>query len=226
MTTLIKFIVTIMAALLFSSCNFNFGVQGNGNVVTENRDISESFTQISSAQGIDIYLKQDEKTTIKVEADENLINLIQTNVNGNELVVKASKNLGMGTKKVYITLPDVSKLSTSSGASINTENHVNIHDLDIEASSGSDIKVNISADNVYSSTSSGATIVLTGTAHNITAEASSGSNIKANDLEVKFANGSASSGANISFNAQDKFTADESSGGNVNNQGKAPKMKE
>ena len=80
MKTLTK--ITAMLILLISttSCFVDgfTGIKGNRNVVSEDRTISDNFDEIKVQQGIQLFITQDNTTEIKVEADENIIDLLIT----------------------------------------------------------------------------------------------------------------------------------------------------
>ena len=70
-----KAIVIAVVALIFTSCNLNlsFGVQGNGNVKSEIRNVTEKFTKIEVNEGLNTTVEQSNTTEIILEADENLL---------------------------------------------------------------------------------------------------------------------------------------------------------
>ena len=72
MTTLIKIIVTTLLSMLFFSCNFdvNFGtgIKGNGNVITQERNMDQHFSGIKATEGLDVYLTQSNNESITIEA--------------------------------------------------------------------------------------------------------------------------------------------------------------
>ena len=115
MTTLIKILVTSLLSLSLFSCNFdmNFtGVKGNGNIQLENRTINQSFNAIKASQGLEVYITQGNEESIVIEADENLLELIKTEVKDNELRIYAEKNIGYAaSKKIMVTFKDVSKIT-------------------------------------------------------------------------------------------------------------------
>lgn len=85
MSTLIKIIVTSILSLSLFSCNFNMGVKGNGNVITKERMVADSFDHIEVCRGLDVYLTQNQTESLSVQADENLQDLIIRNVEGTTL---------------------------------------------------------------------------------------------------------------------------------------------
>ncbi|MCG2462252.1 DUF2807 domain-containing protein [Flavobacteriaceae bacterium F89] len=225
MTTLARITIAVLIALFLSSCGFDInlgpGVKGDGNVTKENRKITHQFTAVSASEGLDVYVTQADEFKITVEADENVIDLIGTDISNGKLRIHARENIGRATKKVFVSLPVVTELESSSGANLTVKNVLNADHIEIGASSGSGIGVNLKASEIRANASSGANIKISGEASNLEIHASSGSGIGANDLRVKTCNAKASSGADISINVSDTLIADASSGANINYSGDA-----
>ncbi|SEK33596.1 Putative auto-transporter adhesin, head GIN domain [Maribacter orientalis] len=226
MTTLVRITIALVLALLLNSCGFdiNFGdfgsgEKGNGVVVEETREITEEFTEVSASEGIDVFVTQGSDFDISVEADENIMDLIGTDIRNGKLKIHAIENIGRATKKVYVTLPKVSGLIASSGSHLTTENMIQADKLQVDASSGAIIDANVKVTNMEIDASSGANISLEGTAKEVFVDGSSGANIKANELQTLVCNADASSGANISIDVTDNLTAEASSGGNISYKG-------
>ena len=214
--------ITVLFTILVSttSCMIgDFGIKGNGNVISEDRKISADFNEIKVSQGITVYLTQGNKTDLSVEADENIMDLLVTEAEGNTLKIYFDKNVNRATKKVYLTAKEVNSIKTSSGASVKGENTLNTTAIVLKSSSGSSIKLNLNAESVSSSSSSGSTIKLSGTTTNFEADASSGSSIHANNLKAEVGDAQVSSGASIDIYASDKLKARASSGGSIDYSG-------
>ncbi|TFH26681.1 MAG: DUF2807 domain-containing protein, partial [Bacteroidia bacterium] len=110
--------LSIVLVLSLSSCYFDgwgTGISGNGDVVEETRDIS-GFTGVEVSTGIDVYLTQGDGFEVMVEADENLQDVILTELKGDRLVVRTDHvNIRSAkSKKVHVTLPELSELKISS----------------------------------------------------------------------------------------------------------------
>ena len=219
MTTLAKFTIAIVLALLSSSCmldmNFGTGVKGNGEVVKETRDVTEDFTAITASEGLDVYVTQDSRFEIRVEADENVIDLIGTDIKNGKLRIHAIENIGRATKRVYVSLPDITALEANSGADLFSEGLIETDKVRLNANSGAGLKLELVADQVEADCSSGADIRLGGSANLLYVDASSGSDIKALDMKARVCRASASSGADIKVQVLDELTADASSGADI-----------
>ena len=226
MTTLVRITIALVLALLLSSCGFdlNFGdfgsgEKGNGIVVEETREVTEEFTMVSASEGIEVYVTQGNDFDISVEADENIMDLIGTDIRNGKLKIHAIENIGRATKKVYVTLPNVTGLYASSGSHLTAENKINSSKLEIDASSGALLEASVNVNDIEIDASSGANITLSGTAKEVYVDGSSGAYIKATDLSTISCKADASSGANLTINVSGNLTADASSGGNISYKG-------
>jgi hypothetical protein len=196
------------------------GIKGNNHVVTEDRSISSNFDEIKVQQGIHLYITQDNSTELKVEADENIIDILVTEVRNNELKIYFEKNVYRAkARNVYLTTENIKKIKASSGASVKSENTLQLTSLELDASSGSSIKVHVNANEVTCETSSGANINIFGKTSSFNASASSGSSIDADELRSIDAFAKVSSGTNINVNVSGKLTAKASSGGDIDYEG-------
>ena len=229
MTTLARIAIAALMALFTSSCAFDIsfgeGKRGNGEIVEESRQISDEFTAVYASEGLDVFVTQADNFSITVEADENIIDLIGTDIRDGRLKIHAIENIGRATKNVYVTLPEVSSLSTSSGADLIAQNTIKTDKIELDASSGSDLEVELDANEVSADTSSGADIKISGRTDLFYADASSGSDIKARGLMAKRCTADASSGADISVNVSESLTADASSGADISYTGDAAVQK-
>ena len=150
MTTLARLTIAFLLALFFTSCGFDVkigdfgsGEKGNGIVTEESRTITDEFSKISASEGLEVYVTQAKDFDIMVEADENIIDLIGTDIKDGNLRIHTIKNIGRATKKIYVSLPEITALRSSSGSHLITQQTINCTDIDIDASSGSLLKAEI-----------------------------------------------------------------------------------
>ena len=69
-----------------------FRIHG-GNVVTTERSISSDFDQIKVSEGLDVYITQTNEVSVNVEADENLQDIILTEVENGILRIHTAENI-------------------------------------------------------------------------------------------------------------------------------------
>jgi hypothetical protein len=137
-------IVLLCGALLLSACGFGM-IQGSGKVVEETRPVS-GFDSIASSGSGDVIITQGDTESLKVEAEENLMRYIRTEVRGNTLhiyldpaglfAIRATKPM-----RFYVSLKQLAGL-TLSGSGTMKSDRIETADLDINASGSGNVTIN------------------------------------------------------------------------------------
>ncbi|MDN3676874.1 head GIN domain-containing protein [Flavobacterium paronense] len=235
-----KIIAATIAATLFSSCHvrdihFGDGIDGNGNVKTEKRNVEGNFTKVEISRGMNVTLEQADTYFVEVEADQNLQEHITTKVENGTLFISSDENIDEATaKNVYVKLPSLTAIETTSGSSVKTKNTFSGTDIDVKTSSGSETNLNLEYDAIKCESTSGSTLNVIGKALRLNTHSSSGSTIDAKELLVNEVvsestsgsstdvhplvslNAKASSGSSIDYDSSPKTVSkEESSGGSV-----------
>ena len=229
MSTLVRIVVTSIISILMLSCNFsmNFGdgVDGNRNVVVQDRAISDDFESIRVSQGLDLYITQSKDVALTVEADENLHELIMTDVEDGVLSIFTTENIRRAaSKKIKLNVADISAIKATSGSDVISTNTIEATELEVNCSSGADIRLDVKTETLNCHSSSGSDIRLSGTTSLLIAEANSGSDISASNLKAEISKVRASSGADISVNTSKELTASASSGADIRYSGSPEKV--
>lgn len=220
MTTLAKIIAATLISLSLFSCNFdmnlNPGVKGNGDVKIKNRTMNQPFTTIKATEGLDVYLTQSDSESIRVEADENLQDIIVTEVIDGVLKIHTKQNIGRCTsKKVMVSFRDISSIISTSGSDVYSTNTITSENLNLESTSGSDMKLDVNTTTLNCKSTSGSDLKLSGKTIKLIAEATSGSDIKAENLIAESSEVRATSGAGITVNTTKELTANATSGADI-----------
>lgn len=214
-TALLTFVLSIVFVFSANASNWTKRVYGNGHVVKETRDVAH-FDGIKASAGINVYLFQGDENKVVVEADENLQKCIITEVNGSVLKCYIDCSIQKSSKlNVYVNFKNLNIIKASSGSDVYGETVIDTDNIDINVSSGADVKIEVKANSVNCSVSSGADAIIKGKADYFEGDASSGADIKASDLVVKTCKASASSAGDIRITVTDKIEAHASSGGDV-----------
>ena len=211
----------IISVIISTSCIFmEPSIKGNGNVVEETRKTGD-FDEIIVSRGMNVYISQGEETKVVVKADENLLDVIETRIEGDALKITSNQSIRKAkSKKVFITIPKITMIKSSSGSNVYSETVIESKRLEVSTSSGSNMKLDLETRNVTALASSGSNLKLEGSTNNFSGKASSGSNIKAKELTSDNCEVKVSSGANIWITAKEKLEAHASSGGNIYYSGK------
>jgi len=203
-------------SILLSSCWFlGPSVKGNGNVTEEVRQVDE-FDQINVSRGMNVYVTQGSPAKVVVIADNNLHEVIETRVEGGVLKVYVNENIRWAKeKKVMVTVEKLTGVQTSSGSNAWSQNQIMSENLELKASSGANLTMDVNAKYLKADCSSGANIKLSGLAKNADLETSSGANLKGEELKADDCKMRASSGGNVSSSVHGRLEAKASSGGNI-----------
>ncbi len=210
-------IVVMVLSIGYADAQFwgVFKEKGNGDVTRTNRQIGD-FSAISAANGLNVYIRQGEKSSVVVETDSNFQKKVVTEVEGSCLKLYVEDKVHNPTKfNVYVTFTELYSLKVSSGADMENKGIIHTEALDITVSSGAKADLELDIENLSCKTSSGASAKLKGKAMRFEAQASSGSNLKASKLEAEHCIAKASSGADIDVFVNKYLRASASSGGDI-----------
>src|SRR5438105_688302 len=114
-----KLLSCILFSALFSlsSCYYFGGarVYGDGHIITKDRSVG-SFNGVRIGGAMNIHLKQDANQSVKIEADQNLMEYIDVYTDGNILVIRTKQGYNLNpTKEVvaYISAPLFKEIDVS-----------------------------------------------------------------------------------------------------------------
>ncbi len=219
MKTLLKISLVLLLAIGTTSC-FMDGTNGNGNVIKDNRKISNDFIKIKASGGLDVYLTNAHELGLTIEADENLHELIKTEVSEGTLYISTTKNIRHAkAKKVWLSIDHINEIIATSGVNLVSKDIIKTDKIKLVASSGADVDLQLEANEVDCSTSSGADINLKGNAQHFKGNSSSGSDIDAYNFTVEDCELNANSGADIKIHVTKTIYSKSSSGGDIHVKG-------
>lgn len=197
----------------------------SGNAIAANLNESQNrhvkgFSAIKVSSGIDLYLSMDDHEALRIVADHSIIDDVVTEVkNGTLHIYMKRKNwLNWGnskSRKAYVSVKQLEALQASSGSDVESQNTLRGDKLEVSASSGSDVSLDLHYKNFSIDASSGSDAEFYGKVKYLNAEASSGSDIDAEKLEAQFCRVSASSGSDIRVSVSDELEAKASSGADI-----------
>ena len=153
MNNLLLTLLAVSSIFLFPGCyNYWHHVEGNHDVVSETRSVP-AFDRVINEGNFEVFVIQDSIYEVTVEAESNLIPLINTSVRGSALIVETHENLkNHDPMKVYVRTPKITELSLEGSGLINGQELVS-NNMDINLSGSGNIDVGITANNVEASIS-------------------------------------------------------------------------
>jgi hypothetical protein len=209
----------VLLPFFLNSCvldGWNYGISGNGNVVEETRDV-DGFTGVHVSSGIDVLLSEGNQFEVIVEADENLQEVIETELRGHMLVVGTDRvNIRRAkAKRVYVTLPRLEELKISSAGDCDGQTPFHCEDLRLSISSAGDLTLEVEADRIDLDISSSGDAKIAGRANVLNASLSSAGDLDAWDLEANKVEVNVSSAGDARVFATGEISMDASSAGNI-----------
>jgi len=219
-----KLIAASLAALLFASCHAKIdlgnGIDGNGKVTTQTRNVENNFSKIDVSRGLNVTLEQSSNYAVTVEADENLQDHIAVRVENGTLIISSDNNIDEASaKNIHVKLPALTAIVADSGSSISNHNVFTGTDIWVKTDSGSSADLNLEFDNIKTEADSGSSLDLKGKALVLKATTDSGSSVDASDLLVNDVTADAGSGSNLTVHPIVNLKAKASSGSAINYKG-------
>ena len=170
-------------------------IKGNGVVVSQVRE-TPLFREVEVTGPISLELTQGSTCLLKLETDENLIDLISTEVKNEKLKISLSKKINnLETTKVNLSAPVLQSVALYSGAKLIARDTITSDDLSISVSSRSRADLLVHATNLRLNGSAGGKIILQGNSDNLKISSNSGGYIDASKLKTENCQVVSSSGA-------------------------------
>jgi hypothetical protein len=235
-------ILGLVIALAAWGINSGFGycTMGSGNVTIEDRTVAE-FHSISLQGFGNVYVTQDNTSSLSLEAEDNVLEKLTTTVSNGVLSIRmVMPGCVRPTRplNIYVSMSEVNSLAISGSGSITGETEISSDDLTASISGSGDIDLDVMATDVTASISGSGSISLDGTADLLTVVISGSGGVSALTLDANktdisiYASGSANVHANewlrgliagsgsINYNGSPTIDSMSISGsGNLNNLG-------
>lgn len=207
--------------LIVSGCSFAQGTKGDGNVVKQERSVS-SFSGIDVGGAFEVILTQGDSESLVLEADENLLGFIDTEVRGSTLKIKTTKDINdFKALIVHITFKDLKELEISGACNLSGENTFKLGNLEMDCSGASDIALKLAVGDLNVDCSGASQIDLYGSADALYMDISGASGFDASDLEVKVCDADISGASHAKIFVTGELSADVSGAGSLKYKGDA-----
>ncbi len=175
----------------FFNFSFNFkDVKGSGQTASEVRDL-KGFKSIDVGGVFHVEITAQKEFSVEVEADNNLLQYIKTEVRGGKLNIEIDKKVSTKNPMlIRITAPDIDDLEVSGAANV-TVNDLKNAGISVDSSGASKIKI-------------------TGETAKLTIDVSGATKIDAENLTSENATVDASGASQVSVNVTGQLKADAS----------------
>jgi len=179
----------------FFNFSINEGVSGSGNVTTEKRDVTD-FQEIEVGGVFEVEVTAQKDFSVEIEADDNLLPLIKTEVSGGVLRLETEKRISTKNPiRVRISAPNIENLNISGASKVSLANLKN-ENLQIDSSGASKI-------------------IVAGETENLTVDVSGASKIDAENLKSENASIDASGASKVSVFVANELKSDASGASSI-----------
>ena len=120
-TKVITAIVAMFIVISFSSCE---KIKGKGETITEVRSVT-GYSSIGLAMPAAVYFTNAPDYTLEIQGQQNILDRIETKIQGNQMVIKLKKGVNIRDYKpirVYVTAPGVNNFDVSGSGDMFVDN--------------------------------------------------------------------------------------------------------
>ena len=167
---------------VFSKCDEE-KVKGNGKVISKDRALA-SFDKINLGGSIDIIIDQNGKEAATVETDENIQDLIITEVKDGELNIHVKERFSINSTKliVHVSCNNLTAISSGGSGDVKAISKITADDFSISHGGSGDFDLNFSVKKLKISTAGSGDYVLKGTADEFNLSMSGSGDVNAKEL--------------------------------------------
>jgi hypothetical protein len=193
-----------------------------GKIITEERNVPD-FNGIDASGAFNIVLNEGTENLIKIDADENIIKHIITEVKNNTLNVYTDNSINSPKKlNIYITYKNVISIESDGACIITGNSEIKTEHFSIKMSGATDLKLKLSVKTLNTVLSGTGNINITGIADKQNIELSGASSFYASNLITNVTTIDLSGVGSAEINAVKEINGDLSGVGSIHYTGEPP----
>lgn len=219
----------LSSALLLGACQDFMGkrVHGNGNIKTEDRNVG-NFKNVHVSGAAKVLVSQGDHASVKIEGDDNLLDLIVVDQNGDEISIHEKDGFHLvpsNDLKIYVTAPVYNRIDASGANDIIGQGKIsNSEPLEIRLSGAGNIRMDIEAPRLEADVSGAGSIYLKGQTKEVSLDISGTGHAHCYDLLSESAKVDIAGTGSAEVYASVKLDAEVSGVGSVNYKGNASEV--
>jgi hypothetical protein len=208
-------------ALMFTSSCMIAGTKGSGHVVTKEYH-ETGFRNIDISSSMKVYLTQGDNYEVRIEAEDNILDLIVVEKEGDKLILKFKNNVTVNPTKdivIHITAPDFHELNASGAGGYVSTGVIKTNELSLDLSGATKVKLDVAVNNISIDASGASKIVLAGNATSLAVDGSGSTKVDAYELKTQQTHIDISGSGNANVYAERELNVEISGAGNVSYKG-------
>lgn len=222
------FVSFILAALFFTPAQAQWWsgteeINGNGNLTTESRSVS-NYDKVSLLGSMDVELVAGKEGNLKIEAEENFMEYIITEVEDNSLKIRVKKgynldpsyNLGV---KVIVPFESLEAVALTGSGDIYSNDEIRSKRFDIKIVGSGDVKLFVTAKDVKAGVTGSGDIELKGSSENFDCKVTGSGDVSAFNFKSQIVNATVLGSGDIQVYASEELTAKTPGSGDIEYKG-------
>ena len=202
-------------------------IEGSGNVITKDVAV-KSFDELNASGIFNLQLSQGDKESVKIEAEDNLMDLFIVENEGSTLKISMKKNSNFDSKKkmkVYVTFKNLKSMQLSMVGGTSSNDKLKFADLEMKNNSVGSVDLDMALKSLHLKNESVGTLRLTGSADNAVIKSNSVGSVQAGDFIVQTMEIENNGVGSATVNAEKELKVSDSFLGKVSNKGNATMKK-
>jgi hypothetical protein len=198
-------------------------IEGSGNVITKDIAI-KSFDELDASGVFNLQLSQGDKESVRIEADDNLMDLFTVENDGSTLTIKMKKNSNFNSKKqlkVYVTFKNLKSMNLGMVGGTSSDEKLKFADLKLKNQSVGSVSLNMTLQTLNMENQSVGSVKLEGSADNAVVKNNSVGSINAGNFVVQKMEIENNGIGSATVNAEKELKYSDSFLGKVSNKGNA-----
>ncbi len=216
MKTQLTMLAFLLAAMPFwMACD---EVSGSGRVATESRQV-KSFSRLHVQGSMDVYIIKGTGGSAKVEAEDNILPLIELEEDGDVLRIRFKNNVNIRTHKdikVFLATETLREIELAGSGDIKVESHyASAEPVELSVAGSGDIEAGFSAPAVHVNIAGSGNADVKGETRELHVDIAGSGNCDASDLLAETAEVSIAGSGDVKLHASRSLSANIVGSGNV-----------
>lgn len=198
-------------------------VKGSGNIKKESRETSK-FDGVATSGNFKVYVKQGNTNSVQIEADDNLLSYIETEVEDGSLGIQTKKGYSLNPSKpinVYIVTQNLNQVAGSGNGGFYSDGQIRTKKLEVSLSGSHEVNMDVDASALEVNNSGSSSIKLKGKADKVEISLSGNGSVDAQSLSTNTSEIAISGNGTVNIRAEKKLDVAISGAGNVTYSGNA-----
>jgi len=207
-----RIVFSILSLVLLMTATFNASAQG------QSRNVS-GFTSIASGGPFNVHIKINGTESVKVDADADIINEIETVVEDGTLKIKFKDHenwhQNIHKAEIYVTAKSLTGLVNSGSGSMHVDGTISGENCKVVLSGSGDITTSVRSNSLHTVISGSGSISLNGSADEASIVVTGSGEVNGKDLKTQTLDATITGSGNINVIADKSVSARITGSGNV-----------